>query len=246
MAALFISDCHLSAARPGPLEEFLGLMAGPARAMEAVYVLGDLFDLWLGDDDDAPGHDEVVAALGRTTAAGTPVYFMRGNHDFLAGDDFARRSGCRLLEDPTVATVAGREVLLLHGDTLCLDDVDYQAFRARMRSPEFTADFLARPLAQRRRLAGDIRDRSLAAVAAKAANTMDAAPRAVADAFRRHGTAFMIHGHTHRPAIHRHRVDGRTATRIVLDDWYDTGSGLLWEEAGFRPVAVSTLLNDDH
>lgn len=246
MATLFISDCHLSAARPGPLGEFLDLMAGPARAMEAVYILGDLFDLWLGDDDDAPGHDEVVAALGGATAAGTPVHFMHGNHDFLAGAEFARRSGCRLLADPTVAVVAGREVLLMHGDSLCLDDVDYQAFRARMRSPEFTADFLARPLAERRRLAGDIRERTLAAVAAKAPDTMDVAPRAVADAFRRHGTAYMIHGHTHRPAVHRQRMDGRTVTRIVLDDWYDAGSGLLWEEAGFRPVAVSTLLTNDH
>jgi len=245
LATLFISDCHLSTARPGPLKEFLGLMAGPARRMEAVYILGDLFDLWLGDDDDTPGHGAVVAALGAATAAGTPVYFMRGNHDFLAGDDFARRSGCRLLDDPTVATVAGREVLLLHGDTLCLDDVDYQAFRARMRSEAFIRDFLARPLGERRRLAADIRDQSLAAVAAKTADTMDAAPRAVADAFRRHGTPYMIHGHTHRPAVHHHRVDDRTATRIVLDDWYETGSGLLWEEAGFRPVAVSTLLTED-
>lgn len=244
MATLFISDCHLTAARPGPLGEFQALMAGPARQLAAVYILGDLFDLWLGDDDDGPGHDAIIDALAGATAAGTPVYVMRGNHDFLLGEDFARRSGCGLLADPAEAEVAGRRLLLMHGDTLCLDDTDYQAFRAWVRSQAFLGDFLARPIAERRRIAGDIRRQALAQVADKPQAIMDVAERAVEAAFRRHAVDVMVHGHTHRPAIHRHRVDGRAVTRIVLADWYEAGSGLLWDATGHRPVTIAEIIHN--
>lgn len=246
MATLFISDCHLTPERDRPFREFLDLMAGPARDLDALYILGDLFDLWLGDDDTSPGHERILDTLRQCAAGGTRVGVMRGNHDFLMGAGFEAACGCPLLDDPTELSMDGRRVLLSHGDTLCVDDMGYQDYRRWVRSEEFARDFLARPLEERRHLAADIQAHSRDAVAAKPGHLMDAAERAVADTFRRHGADLMIHGHTHRPAIHRHEVDGRDVTRIVLADWYEHGSGLLWDAAGYRPVTVADLINTDH
>lgn len=236
MADLFLADLHLAAERPGPLTEFHGLMAGYARYMERVFILGDLFDLWLGDDDDSEPHDEVCRSLRQLSDAGPALYVMRGNHDFTLGEGFAERTGATLLDDPSVVEVQGRRVVLTHGDTLCTADRDYQDYRDRVQDPAFVADFLAKPLAERRRIAADIRERSAAAVEEKDPAVMDASEEAVARAFREHASDLLVHGHTHRPGDHGHSVDGRTRRRIVLGDWLHSGSALAWDERGPRTL----------
>jgi UDP-2,3-diacylglucosamine hydrolase len=201
-----------------------------------VFILGDLFDLWLGDDDDSEGYAEVCASLRQLSGSGTALYVMRGNHDFTMGDGFARLTGATFLDDPAVVELQGRSALLMHGDTLCTADTEYQAYRARIRNPHFVADFLARPLEERRSIAADIRAQSDDAVRRKPPEVMDVTEEAVAAALRAADCDLLIHGHTHRPGDHRHGVDGREARRIVLGDWYQSGSALVWDERGPRTL----------
>jgi len=230
---LFISDLHLSPERPGILRLFhdwiAGLDAGNTRAL---YILGDLFEAWIGDDEDDAELLAVPASLKALAERGVPVFTMRGNRDFLLGSGFEQASGSRLLEDPSRIELYGRPALLMHGDSLCTDDHDYQAFRARVRDPRWQAAILARPLEERRRIAADLREQSERSTAGKRPEIMDANPGAVATAFREHGVDLIIHGHTHRPAIHELAVDGRPCWRIVLGDWYDHGSVLEADACG--------------
>ncbi len=232
MATLFISDLHLDAVRPEPLTRFHALLAGPARRAEALYILGDLFEAWIGDDDDRPPHPEVIASLADLCATGTPVYVMRGNRDFLVGARFEAETGCRLLRDPTVVDLYGEPTLLMHGDTLCTEDLEYQTFRRQVRDPRWQSGFLARPLAERAALAQKAREGSRMATQGKAEAIMDVTQEAVVETMRAHGVRQLIHGHTHRPAIHRLVLQSGEARRIVLGDWYETDSVLCLDERG--------------
>jgi UDP-2,3-diacylglucosamine hydrolase len=232
---LFLSDLHLSPERPALLAAFRAFCEGPARAAAGVYVLGDLFDAWVGDDQlREPAAHQVAGALRSLTAAGVPVGFVCGNRDFLVGERFAFESGVTLLPAQVVIGVAGVETLILHGDELCTGDASYQRWRRFARDPRWQRRFLALPYRARRPLAGAMRRRSRAATAQKAEAVTDVDLGAVAAAFREHGVARMIHGHTHRPARHHLLVDGRECERFVLADWYAHGSYLEFGTDGAR------------
>jgi len=221
MSTLFISDLHLDESRPEIVDLFERFLQTEARGAEALYILGDLFESWIGDDDDSPMADRVARALRALSDSGVPIYFMRGNRDFVLGKDFARKAGMTILDDPTVIDLDGKPVLLMHGDTLCTDDVAYQKFRRIMHNRWFQRVALALPLSMRRRIAGRLRGQSQKHIARKTEAIMDVNQSAVEAAMRAHGVRLMIHGHTHRPATHRFDVDGQTAERVVLGDWYD-------------------------
>ena len=235
MTTLFIADLHLEAAHPARTALLLEFLRQQARSAEALYILGDLFETWIGDDDDTDPGPPVAAALRALRECGVPVFFLHGNRDFLLGERFASAAGVQLLPESVVINLAGEPVLLLHGDTLCTDDRDYQAFRAQVRTPAWQAQLLALPLAQRRILAAQLRDSSRQATGQKAADIMDVNPTEVERVMRWHGVSRLIHGHTHRPAIHDWSLDGQPARRAVLGDWReDQGSVLCCDESGWR------------
>jgi UDP-2,3-diacylglucosamine hydrolase len=228
MTVLFISDLHLDEARPQIITLFEELLRADARGAQALYILGDLFESWIGDDDDSELADRVARALAELTGGGTAIFFMHGNRDFLLGDAYARRAGLTLLADPTVIDIDGERTLLMHGDTLCSDDAEYQKFRGIVRDPQWQRAFLAKPLDERRAFAAQARGESRRHTASAKPEIMDVNAAAVAAAMREHGVRRLIHGHTHRPATHRFGLDGRGAERIVLGDWYEQSSVLTW------------------
>ena len=238
---LFASDVHLSAHRPGAVAAFLGFLAGPVRRADRLYLLGDVFDLWLGDDDDRSPHPEVEAALAETVSAGVPVDAMRGNHDFLLGDAFSGRTGCRLVDEPLVIEAMDERAVLLHGDTLCTRDVEYQAFRRYARDPGNQRAFLARPIEERAQEAAKIRATSHSRTRLKPEDIMDVTGDEVVRVLLDCSATRMIHGHTHRPAVHDLHLESGPATRIVLGDWYDQGTVLVWDEAGCRLASPESL-----
>jgi UDP-2,3-diacylglucosamine hydrolase len=224
---LFISDLHLTEERPEANERFIAFLEDRARAAAALYILGDFFEYWIGDDDLEWPFNAVVAGLLRElTRRGVPVSLMHGNRDFLIGEGFCAATGASLLADPTVAEIEGTRTLLVHGDTLCTDDLDYQAWRRKARDPAFQAAFLAKPLAERRVAIVQMREKSREVVQGKAAEIMDVNDGAVREALRRHGVRRLIHGHTHRPGRHALEVDGGRCERWVLPDWYGRGGYL--------------------
>jgi len=226
-AALFVSDLHLAPERPAVTRAFLEFLRGAET--DRLYILGDLFEAWVGDDDDSPLAQSVTAALAAASARGIRLYFLAGNRDFSVGRRFARSTGAHLLGDRESVSIAGRRLLLLHGDTLCTDDSEYQQFRALVRDPAWQTQFLARPLAERRAMAAQMRETSRQRTGEKRAEIMDVNREAVAATMREHGVRTLIHGHTHRPAIHAFSLDGQPARRIVLGDWYEQGSVLRCE-----------------
>lgn len=226
MTTLFVSDVHLDAARPQATAAFLRFLADAAPRAGTLYVLGDLFEAWIGDDDDAALAAELAAAFRRLTHAGTRVAFMHGNRDFLVGSAFAARTGIELLPESHVADVEGTRTLLLHGDTLCTGDAAYLAFRSQVRAPAWQQAFLAQPLAARREFAARARAQSTAHTATAPESLMDVAPAAVHAALRDAGVRRLVHGHVHRPAVHAFDLDGTACERFVLGDWYDQGSVL--------------------
>ena len=230
---LFISDCHLDPARPEVTAALLDFIQARASSAARLYILGDLFEVWLGDDDREHGLDDILASLAGL-AGEIPVFFLAGNRDFLVGADFAASTGIRLLEEPHQIELGQHRVALIHGDTLCTDDHDYQAFRKLARSTEWQATFLGQPLAERRRIAAGLRSDSVDAMAQKTADIMDVNPDAVEACFDRHAVDTIIHGHTHRPALHRYP---RSRQRIVLGDWNPGPSYLSWRDAqGFELI----------
>ena len=233
MTALFISDLHLTAGDAGTTRRFVEFMGGPARAARDLYILGDLFEAWIGDDDDDPRLEPIVAALGKLTDSGVACALMHGNRDFLLGPKFCEATGARLLGDYERVTLGGESVLLTHGDLLCTDDTRYMTLRAELRSKQWQRDFLARPLAERRQIASDLRQLSATEIAAKDEYIMDVNQAAVERTMRDHGVTLLVHGHTHRPAVHRFELDGRPAARIVLGAWYHDPSIVRWTDAGF-------------
>ena len=238
---LFASDIHLSAHRPAAVTAFTEFLAGPVRRADRLYLLGDVFDLWLGDDDDRSPHPEVETALAETVSAGVPVDLIRGNHDFLLGDAFAGRTGCRLVDEPLVVEVMGERAVLLHGDTLCTRDAEYQTFRRYARDPGNQREFLARPMEKRAREAAKIRATSNTRTRLKPEDIMDVTGDEVVRVLSECGATRMIHGHTHRPAVHELDLADGPATRVVLGDWYDRGTVLVWDEAGCRLVSPESL-----
>jgi UDP-2,3-diacylglucosamine hydrolase len=239
MTALFISDLHLDSERPHSTREFLAFMERRARSAERLYILGDLFEAWIGDDDDDPGLDPILGSLSSVSRGGTSCYFMHGNRDFLVAQRFAEKTGCRLLGDYETIELYGEHVLLTHGDLLCTDDERYMTLRATVRDAAWQRDFLAKPLGERRKIASELRAMSRTEVAAKREEIMDVNAGTVAATMRKFGVRTLLHGHTHRPGVHRFDLDGRAATRIVLGAWYEHGSYLSWDRSGFELEAIS-------
>ncbi len=242
MTTLFISDLHLDGSRPDITDQFLSFLDREAVRAEALYILGDLFEAWIGDDDPDPDKRRILAAMRKLTSGGVPCFVMHGNRDFLLGKRFCADSGTTLLDDGTVIDLYGRRVLLLHGDTLCTDDPAYQRLRRIVRNPFVQFVLRNMTLRQRQRLAEKMRAGSKAHIDAmdKAAPfIMDVNQETVAATFRRFDVDCMIHGHTHRPAIHRLTVDGHEATRIVLGDWYEQGSVLRWSADGYELAGLA-------
>jgi UDP-2,3-diacylglucosamine hydrolase len=225
--ALFISDLHLSEERAAANERFIAFLEEQARGASALYILGDFFEYWIGDDDLESPFNAVIAGLLRgLTRHGVPVLLMHGNRDFLLGEGFCRATGAVLLPDPTVVEVGGEATLLAHGDTLCTDDHEYQAWRRIARSGEWQREFLAKPRAERRSMILGLREKSKAVIQEKPADIMDVNDSAVVQALRSHGVRRLVHGHTHRAGRHEHDVDGRRCERWVLPDWYGPGGYL--------------------
>jgi UDP-2,3-diacylglucosamine hydrolase len=229
---LLVSDLHLDPSTPGIARQFVDFLRNEAREARALYILGDLFEAWLGDDDPEPAARSIVAELRALHDAGVRTYFMHGNRDFLVGSRFAAETGCTLLDDGTVVDLHGERVLLMHGDALCTADTSYQRLRRILRNP-LTLSILRRlGLETRRRLGQKLRAGSRMHVGATAAEIMDVTPSEVVDWLRRARVSTLVHGHTHRPAIHSLDVDGKPARRIVLGDWHTQGSVLEWRDDG--------------
>lgn len=239
MHSIFVSDLHLCPTRPAINQTFFDFLRGPAAQAEALYILGDLFEYWAGDDDDDPFNASVLAALRALSAGGVALFLMHGNRDFLIGERFTAACGAQLLPDPTLIDLYGTRTLLMHGDTLCTEDVRYLEFRAKVRSPEWQHRFLAQTLDQRKAIIAGLRSENAVEKQLKAEEIMDASPAGIEAALRRHGYPRLIHGHTHRPALHRHVVDGRSCERRVLADWYARGSCLVCDAAGCRVIPLA-------
>lgn len=237
---LFISDLHLSPRSPGATCLFRQFLAGRARQATELYILGDLFEAWIGDDDLAdPFNAEIVAGLRAAAESGLKISAMHGNRDFLLGAGFAAASGVKLVNDPYILSTAEWQFVLSHGDALCLDDTAYMAFRAQARNPEWQAALLAKPLAERRIIAAQMREISESSQRDKANPYTDLQPAATDDFLREHGYATFIHGHTHQPAMHDHIVDGIHVERWVLADWHEErGECLVWDGEALRREAI--------
>ncbi|MCJ7557399.1 MAG: UDP-2,3-diacylglucosamine diphosphatase [Gammaproteobacteria bacterium] len=234
MNTLFISDLHLDGAWPEVSDHFMAFLANRASKASSLYILGDLFETWIGDDDDDPHKLAVGQALHTLSLQGVEIYFMHGNRDFVLGEDFARRAGMKLLGETCVLKLGTEQVGLVHGDTLCSDDVEYQKFRSLVRNPQWQQGMLARGLDERRAFARQARDASRGTMGDKAPEIMDVNQNTVEETMLELGVSTLIHGHTHRPAIHQFELAGRPARRIVLGDWYEQGSVLSWDGSGFE------------
>jgi UDP-2,3-diacylglucosamine hydrolase len=230
---LFISDLHLDRERPAAIRLFQDFLDAHARRAAAVYILGDLFEAWVGDEDIGR-YREVIDALRACTDTGTRIFYMPGNRDFLVGPQFSAATGCTLLEDPRCIDLYGEPVLLTHGDALCTDDAEYQAFRSRLRDTRWQRDFLEKPLDERRRIVAGFRDASRAQGRLKPPADLDVSEQAVSRLMSRHRVACLVHGHTHRQAAHALTVDGRPARRLVLGNWDSAGSLLECTPCGCR------------
>jgi UDP-2,3-diacylglucosamine hydrolase len=238
VTTLFISDLHLNGAQPAITAQFVAFLRGTARQAEHLYILGDLFEFWIGDDDPEPTYAQVQDELRALTTSGVPCSVLHGNRDFLLGKQFCVRTGCRLLNDGTVIELYGNPILLMHGDVLCTDDHSYQRLRRTVRNPLVQWLFKRLSLTRRERIATHIRSGSRMHTQGATPAIMDVNDAAVARAFTRHQVHLMIHGHTHRSAIHRYQSGGHDATRIVLGDWYTQGSVLRWSATGYELITL--------
>lgn len=234
MSVLFISDLHLEAERPDISRAFLHFLTTRARGAEALYILGDFFEVWVGDDAMDDFQRSIAAALRRLSDAGTRIWLMHGNRDFMLGKRFCREAGCSLLREGSVVELYGEPVLLLHGDSLCTRDESYQRLRRRLRNPVSLWLLRNLPLATRHKLARKLRNASRLRTREKAAEIIDVTPEVVPQVMAAHGVRTLIHGHTHRPAVHKLQVDGENAQRIVLGDWDRQGWVLEVDERGYR------------
>ena len=237
MATLFIADLHLQTEEPAITAGFLRFLRGEAKSADALYILGDLFEAWIGDDDPNPLHREMAAAIKALVDSGVPCYFIHGNRDFLIGQRFARESGMTLLPEEQVLDLYGRNILIMHGDTLCTDDTGYLAFRAKVHTPWIQKVFLALPLFIRNRIAARMRAGSKAANSSKSMTIMDVNPQAVVRVMEKHDVQWLIHGHTHRPDVHSLIANGQPAHRVVLGAWHTEGSMVKVTPEGVELIA---------
>lgn len=232
---LFISDLHLCGTRPAITGLFLGFLQRRARTVDALYILGDLFEYWIGDE--AVEQEEfrgIVHGLRQLTTSGTPVYVMHGNRDFLMATGFEKATGCRLLPDPTRIDLHGTPTLLMHGDSMCIDDLEYMTFRTQVRNPAWQREFLVKSVGERDQIVRNFREISKTSTASKKPEIMDVNQKAVETIMREHGVQRLIHGHTHRPKEHVFTLDGQPARRMVLGDWYEQGSVLSVDARGWK------------
>ncbi|OBU19802.1 UDP-2,3-diacylglucosamine diphosphatase [Photobacterium aquimaris] len=234
MTTLFIADLHLSAERPDITACFLRFMAQETHHIDALYVLGDLFEMWIGDDEDSPFLRQIKQAFKTLTDAGTPCYFIHGNRDFLIGKRFSRETGITLLPEHTVVDLYGTPTLILHGDTLCIEDQAYQRYRKKVHNPVIQWLFARLPLSYRIKVGDKFRQNSGKNNQTKSQSIMDVTQTEVIRIMRDANVTQMIHGHTHRPKIHNFEIDGIPAQRIVLGDWYDNGSVLVYNVDGYQ------------
>jgi UDP-2,3-diacylglucosamine hydrolase len=242
VTTLFISDLHLDGTRPEISVQFLDFLEREARRAAALYILGDLFEAWIGDDDPDPDKRRVIQGLRAVTSAGVKTFFIHGNRDFLIGKAFCRETGIELLNDGTVIDLYGRRVLLMHGDLLCIDDHAYQRLRRIVRNPIVQFVMRSLTLRQRQKLAERMRAGSkehIKSMDMAAPQIMDVNQDEVRRTMERHGVDCIVHGHTHRPAVHEMQIDGKPAVRIVLGDWYEQGSVLRWDRSGFELARLS-------
>ena len=223
---LFVSDVHLDEAAPEAQRQFLDFLRTQVAGARVLYILGDLFEAWVGDDDVGDERCAVLAALRELTGSGVACFLLHGNRDFLIGQGFCLQTGCQLLPDPVITEIAGERVMLTHGDALCIDDHAYQELRSIVRASVWQRRFLKLPLSDRQLLADGLRAGSRAHTARTIPKIMDVNPVAVTTAFKSSGVRRIIHGHTHRPAIHDALVEGQPVQRIVLGAWYEQGSYL--------------------
>ncbi len=237
MATLFIADLHLQTEEPAITAGFLRFLQGEARHTDALYILGDLFEAWIGDDDPNPLHREIAIAIKALVDSGVPCFFVHGNRDFLLGKRYARDCGMTLLAEETVLDLYGRNILIMHGDTLCTDDTGYLAFRAKVHTPWIQTLFLALPLFIRSRIAAKMRAGSKAANSSKSMTIMDVNPQAVASVMAKHQVQWLIHGHTHRPYMHDLTVNDKPAHRVVLGAWHTEGSMIKVTPDGVELIA---------
>lgn len=241
MTTLFVSDLHLSADRPEIGKQFCAFLRNEARLADSLYILGDLFEAWIGDDDPDPHYAMIQSALTEYAIANTQTdcWFMHGNRDFLIGDEFAKRTGFQLLDDPVVHELYGSRVLISHGDQYCTADTEYMAVRQTVRSSEWQTQVLSLPISARLELAANARKESESANAGKSMDIMDVTPAEIERAMLAADVRLMLHGHTHRPAIHELSFpDQSVGKRMVLGDWYTQGSVGVWDDAGFRLVTL--------
>lgn len=238
MAFYFLSDLHLCDERPHSTVQFTTFLNGAARSADALYILGDLLEFWVGDDTLEHRSPAFVPALREVANAGVPVYLMHGNRDFLLGKEFAAACGAQLVSDPQVISLYGEPTLLMHGDSLCTDDAAYQNFRRQVRDPQWQKNFLAMPWTQRVAMAQQVRTESQRLTGEKPEYITDVNQAAVETAMRAHGVTRIIHGHTHRPAVHNFEIDQRPVQRIVLADWYELGGVLEFDPHGFRFITL--------
>jgi UDP-2,3-diacylglucosamine hydrolase len=237
---LFISDLHLDQKRPEIIQLFNRFIASQALHCEALYILGDLFEYWIGDDQPLQGGlESVIENLKALTSNGIPVYLAHGNRDFLIGKTFAYKTGINLLPETTTINLYGHPTLLMHGDTLCTDDIDYQNMRTTLRDTNWQKQFLALPLKERIQKAQELREKSLSATKNKHEDIMDVSSQSVESAIRAHNVNVLIHGHTHRPAIHKYVIEKEKVKRVVLGDWYLNGSML---RAAPHSLKLETIL----
>ncbi len=238
---LFISDLHIRPERADIPRRFIHFLETRAAGVERLYILGDLFDAWVGDDDPTPPNQEVIAALKRCSESGVAIFFQPGNRDFLVGSQFAEACGLTILADEQQIDLYGTSALVMHGDLLCSDDVDYLAFRAKSRTTEWQQKMLTKPLFLRLLISRWYRLRSHFHKRKKTMAIMDANPQTVCETMRKHQVSVLIHGHTHRPAVHSFELDGSPVQRFVLAEWNSGGAALCWDREGYRiePVVAA-------
>ncbi len=245
MTTLFISDLHLCAERPEKLALFKRLLQGPAREAESLYILGDLFEAWAGDDDSTPPHGKIIAELKAYTQSGGKLFVMRGNRDYLMSKRFAEKTGGQLLDDETLITLNGEKTLLMHGDTLCTEDVKYQIFRRIINNVVSRNIFMQFPYALRTKVWHKIRSATKRSTEKKSEYLSDVHQATVETKMKKHDVLCLIHGHTHRQAIHEFKLEGQDVKRIVLGDWYLDDSVLVSNDAGLRLFGVDDYINQN-
>ena len=231
---VFLSDVHLEFARPDITAQFLGYLDTLTDSTERLFIVGDLFEAWIGDDAPGPLGEQVIQQLSRLSDAGIKGYFTHGNRDFLIGELFSDRTGFALLGEEEVIDCYGTPVLLMHGDSLCIDDEDYQALRQVIRAPEWQKQILSKSVEERLALARQMRETSAIEMSQKSADIMDVNQIEVQHALSRHQVSVLLHGHTHRPQVHQFMHDNHRCERIVLGDWYEQGSVVRWSDGGFE------------